>query len=178
MGCAPAVAFGVAHPRMTASLVLYWPVGGAHYRINSHQRFADHLNYVRHHGLAGVATLVTAERKPFNQDPRGGPWATVIATDPTFAASYVRQEVNRYFDVASACRESLFDRDTAPGARPEDLINVDAPALIVPGRDRTHATSAARYLEECLQRSEYWDINVDHQTEDSVPPRLLEFLAR
>jgi hypothetical protein len=52
----------------------------------------------------------------------------------------------------------------------------DIPALIVPGRDAAHATSAARYLEECLPRAEYWDIAVEQQTEANVPQRLIEFL--
>ena len=54
-----------------------------------------------------------------------------------------------------AMRDALFDRDTAPGAEPEALMAVDIPALIVPGHDASHATSAARYLEECLPRAEY-----------------------
>jgi hypothetical protein len=71
---------------------------------------------------------------------------------------------------------SLFDRDTAPGAEPEDLLRLDIPALIVPGRDAAHATSAARYLEECLPRSDYWDVPVAEQTEVNVPARVLAFL--
>jgi len=74
--------------------------------------------------------------------------------------------------------ETLFDRDTAPGAEPVDLLRLDIPALIVPGRDKSHATSAARYLEECLPRAEYWDVPVANQTEETAPGRLLEFLDR
>jgi hypothetical protein len=48
----------------------------------------------------------------------------------------------------------------------------------VPGRDASHATSAARYLEECLPRSEYWDVPVAGQTEETTPGRLLEFLDK
>ena len=33
MGCCPGTAFGVAHPDRILSMVLYWPVGGAAYRI-------------------------------------------------------------------------------------------------------------------------------------------------
>src|SRR2546425_11892166 len=33
MGCCPVVAFGVAYPEATISMILYWPVGGAKYRI-------------------------------------------------------------------------------------------------------------------------------------------------
>jgi pimeloyl-ACP methyl ester carboxylesterase len=178
MGCAPAMALAVAHPGVTSSLLLYWPVGGAHYRISSHARFAEHLEYVRHEGLQAVASLVQAEGKPFNQDPRGGPWAAVIRSDAGFARSYVLQELNRYLSIVGTMRDQLFDRDTAPGAKPEQLFGVQVPALIVPGRDKTHATSAARYLEECLPGAEYWDIAVADQTAATVPPRLLEFLLR
>ena len=45
-----------------------------------------------------------------------------------------------------------------------------------PGRDASHATSAARYLEECLLRAEYWDVPVAGQTEASAPARIMEFL--
>jgi len=176
MGCPPAVAFGVAHPEATMSLVLYWPVGGAPYRISSHARFAEHLAYVQQHGLEGVVSLVTAEGKTFNQDPRGGVWASVIRRDPAFAQAYARQDVTRYTQLMAATRQTLFDRDTAPGAEPEDLLRLDIPALVVPGRDKSHATSAARYLEECLPRSEYWDVAVADQTETTAPARLLEFL--
>ena len=177
MGCSPALAFAVAHPAMVQNLLLYWPVGGAHYRMSSHARFAEHMDYVRREGLRGVVSVVRSEGKPFNQDPRGGPWAAVIKRDSEFARVYERQESDRYMWIVAAMRDQLFDRDTAPGAKPEDLLRIDVPALIVPGRDKTHATSAARYLEECLTRAEYWDIAVEHQTATTVPPRLLDFLS-
>lgn len=176
MGCCPVVAFGVAYPEATLSMVLWWPVGGARYRINGHQRFAQHLSYVQQHGLAEVVALATGTGKSFNEDPRGGPWATVIRRDRTFAESYARQDVERYQLLVASMGRTLFDRDTAPGAEPEDLLRLDLPALVIPGRDRSHATSAARYLEECLPRSEYWDVLPEGQTEDTAPARVLQFL--
>ena len=116
MGCSPVMAFGVMHPEMVQSMVLYWPVGGAKYRISTHQRFVQHLAYVN----------------------------------------------------------SV--RDTSPGAEPEDLMRLDIPALVVPGRDASHATSAARYVEECLPKSEYWDVPPAEQTEATAPARILKFL--
>lgn len=176
MGCCPVVAFGVAYPETTLSMVLWWPVGGARYRINGHQRFAQHLSYVQHHGLAEVVALATGSGKSFNEDPRGGPWATVIRRDRTFAESYARQDVERYQLLVASMGRTLFDRDTAPGAEPEDLLRLDIPALVIPGRDPSHATSAARYLEECLPRSEYWDVLPEGQTEDTAPARVIQFL--
>ena len=40
MGCSCALAFAVAYPASTRSLLLWWPVGGAKYRIRAHQRFS------------------------------------------------------------------------------------------------------------------------------------------
>ena len=178
MGCSAAAAFGVIHPRTTLSLVLFWPVGGAKYRLSSHQRFAEHLAFVHQHGLDAVVALVAKEGKPFGADPRGGPWASVIRHDAAFAKAYAKQNVEAYKLIVAGMGRTLFDRDSAPGAEPEDLMRLDIPALIVPGRDAAHATSAARYLEECLPRAEYWDVPVAEQTGDSAPARLLEFLRK
>lgn len=178
MGVSAALAFGVAYPETTASLVLYWPVGGARYRMNAHLRFAEHLAFVHRHGLDAVVELVTKDRKAFGADPRGGPWASVIARDPAFAQAYARTSVDDYELIVGGMERGLFDRDTAPGAEPEDLLRLHVPALIVPGRDASHATSAARYLEECLPGADYWDAAVADQTEATAPARILEFLDR
>jgi len=176
MGCCPAAAFGVIHPKATASLLLWWPVGGAKYRINSHRRFSEHEEYVKQNGLEAVVTLARSSSKSFGDDPRGGPWVSVLRRDQSFADSYVRQHVADYVHVVAVMARALFDRDTAPGAEPEDLLRLSVPALIVPGRDASHATSAARYLEECLPNAQYWDVPVAEQTEETAPARLLEFL--
>jgi hypothetical protein len=44
-------------------------------------------------------------------------------------------------------------------------MGVAVPAFIVPGHDAAHATSAARYLEECLPQSNYWDAAIEAQIE-------------
>jgi pimeloyl-ACP methyl ester carboxylesterase len=178
MGCPPVAAFAVAHPALVIGMVLYWPVGGAKYRLSSHQRFAEHLGFVQSHGLAEVVALVRKEGKHFGADPRGGPWASVIKRDEAFAAAYAEQNPEQYKLICAGMCRSLFDRDTVPGAEPEDLMRLDIPALVVPGHDAAHATSAARYLEECLPQAEYWDVAIEHQTEANVPNRMLEFLRK
>jgi pimeloyl-ACP methyl ester carboxylesterase len=178
MGCCPVMAFGVAHPHATLSMILWWPVGGAKYRIKGHQRFAEHLAYIQQHSLAKVVSLATSSPKSFGEDPRGGPWCAVIRNDRAFAESFAKQDVERYKLIVQGMARSLLDRDSAPGAEPEDMLRLDIPALIVPGRDDSHATSAARYLEECLPRAEYWDVLPAGQTEDAAAPRLIEFLHK
>ena len=176
MGCSPVMAFGVAHPERVMSMILWWPVGGAKYRIKGQQRFAEHLGFVQQNGLKAVVDLVRKDGKSFGADPRGGPWAAPIKTDAEFAERYAAQDAEAYKLVVASMARTLLDRDTSPGAEPEDLMRCDVPALVVPGKDESHATSAARYLEECLPRATYWDAPPAEQTAESAAPRVLEFL--
>jgi pimeloyl-ACP methyl ester carboxylesterase len=178
MGCCPVTAFATAMPNMVRAMVLWWPVGGAKYRIASHKRFAEHLAFVQQEGLVAVVALVEKDGKPFGADPRGGPWASVIKRDREFAKEYAKQDVDTYQRTTLAMMRNLFDRDTAPGAEPGDMLKLDIPALVIPGQDASHATSAARYLEECLPKSEYWDVPVAEQREDNSAKRVMEFLDR
>jgi pimeloyl-ACP methyl ester carboxylesterase len=176
MGCPPVLAFAVAHAEMVLSATLYWPVGGARYRIRGQRRFAQHLTYVQENGLEQVVALAKSDDLDFGKDPRVGPWASVLRHDPAFEERYRSFDVERYQLLVAGTARGLFDRDSAPGAEPEDLLALDVPALIVPGQDASHATSAARYLQECLPRSQYWDVPVAEQTGDTAPGRILEFL--
>jgi pimeloyl-ACP methyl ester carboxylesterase len=178
MGVCPVAVFGTLYPQQVMSMLLHWPVGGAKYRMMCRQRFAIHLAFVQERGLAEVTKLVASTGKSFGEDPRGGPWAAVLRNDPAFADAFAKLDLEPYKHAANGTGRLLFDRDTAPGAEPEDLMRLDIPVLIIPGRDASHATSAARYLEECLPRAEYWDVPPDAQTESNMPARMLEFLAK
>lgn len=176
VGCSIALAFATAHPGATASAVLLSPAGGPRYRIKQHQRFARHLAYAEEHGLDAVVALARSTEDSFSRDPRLGPWVSLLRRDDGFAARYADQDPARYRDLVIGLARVMFDRDTLPGPEPEDLLRLDVPALVIPGQDTSHATSAARYLEECLPRAAYWDVPVDEQTEETVPPRILAFL--
>lgn len=177
MGCSAVAAFAAAYPQRVERMVLFWPVGGARYRLAGHQRFAEHLAFVRQNGLPAVVELAK-EGKAFGADPRGGPWVSVLRHDRTFAEAYAKLDADRYRHVVAGMARTLLDRDTAPGAEPEDLLLLDIPTLIVPGSDASHATSAARYLEECIPGAEYWDMPVKSQTSEATTRRVLDFLAK
>ena len=176
VGCSAVAVFAASWPEAVASMVLYSPAGGPRYRIRQHARFARHLSFFSERGVEAVAALAESSGQGFTTDPRVGPWASVIRAEPVFADSYRRQDPARYEAIVTGMARLLFDRDTVPGPEPEDLLRLDVPALVVPGQDASHATSAARYLEECLPRAQYWDMPVSGQTEQTAPARVLEFL--
>lgn len=176
VGCSTVAAFGVAHPERVAGMVLFSPAGGARYRLKQHARFARHLAFVEEHGLAGVVALTGETGAGFTADPRVGPWHGLLRRDPDFARIYASCDADRYRTMVAGMARLLFDRDTVVGAEPEDLLRLDVPALVVPGQDDSHATSAAHYLAECLPRAELWNVPVAEQTEATAPARVLRFL--
>jgi pimeloyl-ACP methyl ester carboxylesterase len=176
MGCSVAAAVATQRPERVSKMVLFWPVGGARYRMTGHQRFAEHYAFVHQNGLEAVVALAKESSKAFGADPRGGPWVSVLRRDPEFAARYVAQDLDRYKAIIAGMPRTLIDRDTSPGAEPEDLVRLDIPTLIVPGADFSHATSAARYLQECIPGSQYWDVPVKSQDAASTNARVIDFL--
>ena len=128
--------------------------------------------------LAAVAELAKSTDAGFGKDPRLGPWVGAIRNDPGFALHYASFDLEHYKLIVAGMSRTLLDRDSAPGAEPEDMMRLNIPTLIVPGDDSSHATSAARYLQECLPAAEYWDVPPEGQTESTAPARVIDFLDR
>lgn len=176
MGCCPVAAFATEHPDRVLSMVQYWPVGGAGFRLNAYRRFAIHTAFVEAQGLQAVVDLALSTVDGFGKDPRQGPWGPVLRNDPAFAETFLAQNKTHYLLTVAGLSRTLIDRDSVPGFEPEDLMQLDIPTLIIPGRDQAHALSAAWFIEECSARSEFWDVRPDEQTEVTAPQRILQFL--
>lgn len=174
MGCSVALAFAVDYPQATRALLLHWPVGGFRWKANGLDRFQRHASFAAKHGLAAVVER-SRNSKSFWMDPEAGPWASVIARDNSFAEAFVRQDLDRYLGLVAASGTALFDRDTATGAAPEEVMGIKAPALIIAGDDASHATSAAHYLRELLPQANLWNAMPPEQTTRNVCERILEF---
>jgi len=176
VGCSIATVVATLVPERVAGAVLYSPAGGVRYRMKQHARFTAHLAYAAEYGLPAVATLAQATDANFSQDGRVGPWVSVLRRDPAFRARYADMDLEWYLTVVTGMATLLFDRDTVPGAPPEDLLTLRVPTLVVPGDDDSHAPSAAHYLRECLPLAEMWDVPVAEQTAGTAPARVIAFL--
>jgi pimeloyl-ACP methyl ester carboxylesterase len=175
MGSSTATAFAVTYPESTLGLVLHWPVGGVKWRQGGLDRFQQHVNFLKGNGLSAVVDLARKEGS-FWACPEAGPWASTINADPAFAANFAGQDQDRYLAMVGLMRQALFDRDTATGPEPQELLALKVPAVIIPGADDAHAASAARYLQECLAGCQYHDVPVEDQTPDRVRQWIIEFL--
>jgi len=176
-GCSVALAMAVSRPAMVTSMILFSPAGGVKYRLAQHARMAAHLAFASGEGLQAVVGLARQTGGSFSAEPRVGPWGPLLASDPAFAAVYAASNLERYKTLVAGTARLMFDRDTVPGVDPEDLLGLDIPALVIPGNDDSHATSAARYLAECLPMCQYWNVEVSDQSEEGVADRLASFLS-
>lgn len=177
MGCSVALPFGVHYPEATLGLLLHWPVGGYRWKVNSQERFMRHYDFAKQHGLKGVIERARGG-KTFWMDSESGPWATEIARNPEFAAKFAEQDLQRYLALIATSGRTLFDRDTATGAEPEEVLGIKAPTLVIPGDDASHATSGAHYLRELLPKGEFWDVMPPQQTTENICERILDFCRK
>jgi pimeloyl-ACP methyl ester carboxylesterase len=174
MGCSVATALGARHPERALGLMLHWPVGGFSWKTTAALRFHQHVAYVREAGLQGAVDAARA--KPgFWADPRGGLWSAVLSHDEAFAGEFVKQNVDRYIALSEVNARTLFDRDTAGGAEPEELAAMHIPSVIIPGDDPAHRLSAAHYLNELLPEVEFWNVLPPEQEAGKVAERLIAF---
>lgn len=180
IGCSIAAKFAQQIPSYVNRMVLYSPAGGLNYRRTQLARFTTHAHFVRREGLGAVVALARREQKTFAQEPRLGPWASVIRRDDEFAAKYAAYDVDLYLAVIDATAGRLFDTPAAPLFGRIDVpggqFDVDARTLIVPGGDANHPPDVARHLAQSLPHAELWDVPPEAQTEETAPPRVREFL--
>jgi pimeloyl-ACP methyl ester carboxylesterase len=178
IGCSIALQFAVAWPERADRLVLYSPAGGPRYRLTQHERLLAHLSFVVTNDLSAVVDLARETEQTFAQDPRVGPWVSVLRRDARFADAYARQDSTEYRRLIEHTAGDLFMTDAVPGPLPEQLFALERPALIAPGNDASHALSAAHYLRECLPQSELWEVLPEQQTAENAPQQLVSFLEQ
>ncbi len=87
----------------------------------------------------------------------------------------MQQDVDRYMALSELNARTLFDRDTAAGAEPEELVAMKLPSLIIPGNDPAHRLSAAHYLNELLPQVEFWNVMPPGQEPALVAQQLVGF---
>jgi pimeloyl-ACP methyl ester carboxylesterase len=153
MGVSVATAFGRDYPERCLGLLLHWPVGGYRWMKKGHEKFDGHVAFVRKHGLAAAAERAKQLKVFWAGDPDGGPWTSVIASDPAFAETFVKQDRDRYIALVDQSRRTLFNDTIPSGANSEQLIAMNIPAHIMSGDDASHATSAAHALRELMPRA-------------------------
>jgi pimeloyl-ACP methyl ester carboxylesterase len=177
MGVSLANAFALRQPAMCKGLILHWPVGGYGWMLKARSVFDIHIEFVRRHGLAAAAARAT-DKKSFWNDPESGPWASVIAADPAFAADYVKHDLKRYLGILGQSRDTLFPDTMPSGATGAELMTIRIPALIMSGGDRSHTISASWALKELMPNAERWDVVPPDQNAANVLEQILKFKTR
>jgi pimeloyl-ACP methyl ester carboxylesterase len=176
IGCSVALAVGAHFPERCRALLLHWPVGGFRWLSRGRASFDRHIAFAREHGLVRVAELAR-QSGMFWSNPEAGPWSSVIASDDSFAQSYVRQDLDRYLEVVAQSRDVLFSDATPSGVTNSQLITMQIPAFVMTGDDALHATSAAHVLRELIPQAKLSRLMPRQQTAASIEQWVYESAA-
>ena len=172
-GCSVAVALGAHFPERCRALVLQWPVGGFRWLTRGRASFDRHVTFVREHGLPAVVERAR-QSSMFWSDPEAGPWSSVIASDESFARSYVRQDLEHYLQVVAQSRDQLFSDIMTSGVTGSELMTMRIPAFIMPGDDALHSTSSAHVLRELIPHAKLSRLTPRQQTAASIEQWIYE----
>lgn len=152
IGCSVGLAFAADFPERCRGLLLHWPVGGFRWLSRGRASFDRHIAFTLEHGLTGVVERAR-QSEFFWTHPEAGPWCSVIASDPAFAESYVRQDLDCYLQVVAQSRDNLFSDAMPSGATGPQLMAMNVPAFIMPGDDASHSASCAQILHELIPQA-------------------------
>ena len=130
--------------------------------------FDPHLTWVSEHGTDALIQKALASDVGFAKDSTLGPWGGSLRVDAGLVDSLRTSDETAYARLVQASYRVMFDCDSAPGPRPEELMQITRPACIVPGADESHARSAAHFVTECLPDSRFLDLPTDAQNSESV----------
>ena len=176
MGVSVAAAMGAHFPARCLGLLCHWPVGGFRWRAKGHLNFDRHITFARTNGLAAVAAR--AQKSPaFWADPETGPWAPVLAHDATFAAKYVKQDLEQYLAIVAYSRDTLFDDTMPSGTTGEQLMAIKLPTFIMSGDDASHSTSSAHAMRELVPASVLSPLMPPQQNAASVAAWIRDSVA-
>lgn len=124
-------------------------MGGFRWVRQGRASFDRHAAFTRARGLAGVVERAR-RASSFWSEPEAGPWAPVLASDPAFAESFVREDLDRYLEILVCSRNHLFGDAMPSGATGEQLLAMNVPAFIMAGDDSLHPYSSAQALRELM----------------------------
>lgn len=175
-GSSVALALGAHAPERCRALLLHWPVGGFRWLTRGRANFDRHIAFVREHGLLRVAELA-GKSSMFWSNPEAGPWSSVIASDDSFAQSFVRQDLDRYLEVVAQSRDNLFSDTMPSGVTSSQLMTMRMPAFVMPGDDALHTTSSAHVLRELMPHAKLARLMLRQQNAASIEDWVYESAA-
>jgi pimeloyl-ACP methyl ester carboxylesterase len=163
IGCSVGLAFAAEFPESCSALMLHWPVGGFRWLMRSRGNFERHIAFARECGLGGVVERAR-QSASFWSHPEAGPWSSVIASDPAFAAAFLQQDLERYLRVVAQTRDALFSDTLPSGATAHQLTTLHVPVSIMAGDDASHTASCAQTLRELIPHAKLAPFSVQQQT--------------
>jgi len=172
-GCSVALALAANYPDRCRALILQWPVGGFRWLTTGRMNFDRHITFARQHGLLAVVERAR-QSSLFWSDPEAGPWSSVIASDDSFARSYVHQDLEGYLRVVAQSRDQLFSDSLSSGVTGSQLVTMRIPAFIMPGDDALHSTSSAHVLRELIPHAKLSHLVLRQQTATSTEHWIYE----
>jgi pimeloyl-ACP methyl ester carboxylesterase len=158
-GCRLSILFALKYPHVVRALLLWRVTGGAFASGRlAENYYGQYIKAAREGGMAAVCALDHFKER--------------IAARPDNRAKLMTMEPKRFIAAMEKWRSYFLAGADLPviGASEKDLNAIKAPAIVIPGNDRTHNHGVAETARRMIPKCEYYDLYPGDLDIDLVPP--------
>jgi pimeloyl-ACP methyl ester carboxylesterase len=157
-GARTSILFGIRHPEAVAGLLLLRVTGGPFAANRLPELYYD--QFIRAAKEGGMAAVCATDAYQERIKANAASGDTLMAMDP-----------DEFIDIMSRLRELFVAGANLPvmGATPEELAQIKAPSIVIPGNDNTHASTSGLAAHELIPGSELHQLPIEDQDVPLIP---------
>lgn len=157
-GARTSILFGIRHPGAVAGLLLLRVTGGPFAANRLPELYYD--QFIRAAKEGGMAAVCATDAYQERIKANAASGDTLMAMNP-----------DEFIDIMSRLRELFVAGANLPvmGATPEELAQIKAPSIVIPGNDNTHASTSGLAAHELIPGSELHQLPIEDQDVPLIP---------
>ncbi len=157
-GARTSILFGIRHPDAVRGLLLLRVTGGPFAANRLPELYYDQFIRAAKDGGMAAVCATDAYQERITANPASG--ETLMAMDP-----------DHFIDIMSRLRDLFVAGAYLPvmGATAEELAQIKAPSIVIPGNDNTHASTSGLAAHEQILGSELHRLPIEDQDVPLIP---------
>jgi pimeloyl-ACP methyl ester carboxylesterase len=157
-GARTSILFGIRHADAVAGLLLLRVTGGPFAANRLPELYYD--QFIRAAKEGGMAAVCATDAYQERIQASAASGETLMAMDP-----------DEFIDIMSRLRELFVAGANLPvmGATAEELAQIKAPSIVIPGNDNTHASTSGLAAHEQIPGSELYQLPIEDQDVPLIP---------
>jgi len=157
-GARTSILFAIRHPEAVRGLLLVRVTGGPFAAKRLPEIYYD--QFIRAAKEGGMAAVCATE-----------PYQERIQANPASGETLMAMDAGEFIDIMSRLRKLFVAGADLPvmGAPPEELAQIKAPTIVIPGNDNTHSSKSGLAAHKLIPGAELHRLDIEDQDVPLIP---------